>query len=288
MYPGSVCVFVNLTCYLSVRYSGVNFQPFPVVPSSVVAFSPSYLNFGPNSIANLAGSGTNGTVNASSTAMQPEASQQGQGSVESYFNQGMMTDLYQNVLNNTRLYSHAVYSGTPGMLGTGSQTQIIPQAIAVPTLTEPFINPMIDNLTETNLPDASYSGLPGMEGVGAQTQGSISTLDIAQLPQISALKQTNYGHAINYTTSNGSQSIYNSIPGILGLGAGPSVPNNENIRVFGGVSENTTVDGSNTDSQGLGLQPIPVAVSGMSSYGMGAVQQTKVSNWNGDWPGKMF
>ena len=266
----------------------MNFQPFPVISSSSGAFNPPYQNFDPNSTKNPTASAIHDTGNASSAAVKQERIQPGQSPLTSHFNPGMMSDLYQNVINSTNMYSHAVYSGIPGMLGTGSQSQIMPQVVGAPKITGQYINPSFENLTETEQPGASYSGLPGMEGVGSQVQGSISTLDIAQLPQISVLKQTDYGQKMNYTFSNSPGPIYNGIPGMLGAGAIAGVSTNTaSMRISGGLDVNTTVGGSNIGSQGM-MQPVAIAASGLSSYGMGVVQQTKVNNWNGDWTGKMF
>ena len=265
----------------------MNFQPFPVIPSTGGAFVSTYQNFGANMMTNP-GSAIDDKGNASTVVDKEEATQQGQSSVTSDFNTEVMTNFYQNLLNSTNIYPHAIYSGTPGMLGIGSQSQIMPQAVPAPSFVGQYINPSFENFTEIEPPHASYGGLPGMEGEGSQVQGSISSLDIAKLPQIPVLKQTDYVQIMNYTSSRNSGSVYNGIPGMLGTGSMVRVSNTgtERMHTYGGSERNTTDGRSHT--QGFKFQSIPLANSGLSSYGMGAVQQTKVNNWNGDWPGEMF
>lgn len=266
-----------------------------MMPSTGGAFIPSYQNFHQN-VSMSSGTTDNNRGNGSTTTGNAESGQPVDSSPGEGFNTEGLIESFQKMLSSTNMYPHAAYSGVPGMLGTGSQTQNIPVGIPSPVTVGQYISPSLENLTETEPPLASYSGLPGMEGVGSQVQGSITNLEIMNLPQAMVLKQTEYGQIMNSTGSNNPETLYSGFPGMLGTGSSVSQSHDGSTRIqtFGALSSDKTNAGneghSNVETYNHDFSHPTIqntdegSMFGQSSYGMDTVKQTNVNSWNGDWP----
>ena len=214
-------------------------------------------------------------------------------------NTGNILESFQNLLSNANRFPQATYSGIPGMLGLGSQSSKPQPHLGAPTANRQYMDPKLTNLTESALPYPSYSGLPGMQGIGTQTPGTINSPSIAVLPDMNGIQQSSYGQNLTASESAQPPALYNGYPGMLGTSSIYNGATAEVTQTFG--QSRTNIDGD-TKSTGQGHSNketnnfrfsqvaasggLPGSVPSSNNYGMGNMQQTKISTWNGDWPGK--
>lgn len=160
------------------------------------------------------------------------------------------------------------YSGTPGMLGVGSQLPagvVNQQIIDVPEAQ--YLPPGIRNTTEVNANYPVYSGFPGMIGEGQQVVQQVppqqqyiySNRTLQYITQFSPDIRTDGGKGVNSTdksenSSTGDSGNVTAQPN-LGYSSHQEVP-----EVY-----MSSVPGS------LGLEMVPEGVN--------------TNNWKGEWPG---
>ena len=272
----------------------MTFGSFPAVPSTGGIFNPANQNPKQESTQ------TNVNQQDNVTQIIDGNKQSTNDSSNPVSNTGNILESFQNLLSNANRFPQATYSGIPGMLGLGSQSLIPQPHLGEPTADRQYMDPKLTNLTESALPYPSYSGLPGMQGIGSQTPGTINSPNIAVLPDMNGIQQSSYGQ--NLTASEFAQpaALYNGYPGMLGTGSMKNGGTAEVTQTFGqsrtNIGGDTKSNGqghSNKETNNFGFSQVaasggglPGSVPSSNNYGMGNMQQTEVSTWNGDWPGK--
>lgn len=168
------------------------------------------------------------------------------------------------------------YSGTPGMLGVGSQipSDIVKQQISgIPEAQ--YLPPEVKNATEVRAEVPSYAGFPGMKGEGRQVMEGIQDPHtytiINQTEQYTDL-ETIHGPFVGGALPKDPAKEHNSSSDSKAESNETSTAEESQF----GYTDNREAFGAFMSSVPgtLGLEMVPAGVNR--------------NNWNGEWPGQFF